>query len=1435
MRQLRLITARVMLAICLYLAINQSFAQVSQTFSTVGTTSFTVPAGISSLRVECWGGGGAGGGCTATPYATGGGGAGGAYSSNNSLSVTACSTYTVIVGTGGVGASARVGGAGGSSSFGNLVTANGGSGGGVNGTGASINGIGADITIGNTYDGGSGGTGTATSSSSGVSGAGGGGAGASGDGGNASSGSAGAAGSGGGGAGAAGKNTTGGGTAGSAPGGGGSGGRNAGTGSVQTGGNGGKGQVKVTYTCPTYSITSVAASAICTGNTNTITLTGTSATLPSGTYTVTYNLSSPNTTSGATATMTVNENGIGTFATAAAITNPGTNTITITNIKSGSGTGCSSAITGRTATFTSSTQPTPIAEFTQGALDTVSNIAVCGTIGGGGQNDMDIESGSPSGSLIQWQISTDGGITWSNAPGPTATATQYVLNPIYCTFESVAGTYYFRVIVTNGSCVGISNRIRLTVTGTSNLTGGVVGANQNFCNSGDPATLTQTTAPTGGSGSYTYQWQSSTDSINFSVISGATSSSYNPPVVNQTTYYRRITVSGGCRAYSNTVSVLITTSVPLSPSDISGYATVCAESSGFNYSISEISGVSSYTWSVPTGWSISSGAGTTGITVTSGVVGQSGNISVYASNVCGAGLSSVLAVSTTAGSANSVISGDTTICGGASASIQVQITGGASPYELVYTNGVTNSSISNYQSGDAISVTPDSTTTFTIVSVASVGGCTGSSNQGSALVTIATPGTWLGLVDNDWSNPSNWCGGVPDQSTNVVVPSDRPNTPIVINEDATVNDILISNGTQVIVTNHTLVVKGQIVATGKLDITNGTIELAGSSAQSISGSMFIDHKIKNLRISNPSGVQFSGTGDTVILTGILDYGSSNCTLYTNGNLTLNSSITGTASVADMTSRGLFSGNRIVGNVNYEKYIPLQSKAWRMLAAPAIGQTIKAAWQGGNNALSNALNPGYGTIITSNLAGATGALGFDIYTPAGATLKVYNSATDGWDGVSSTHNLMNNPKGYMIFIRGDRSVTAYNQNPTPTIMRMTGTLYTPIDNPPPIITVNADKYESIGNPYACAIDFASIGKSGGVQDVFYLWDPGLTLGQYSAYGLGGYQTIVGNGFGYDVIPGGGSYGNEYKGIPSGQAFFVHTSGTTGQVQFNEICKTTDTAQVMRQNNENNVVSNKSLKMRLAVMSNGSPILLDGTVANFNNNYSNLVDFNDILKIGSNASENMGLLRNNKRLVAERRSDIINNDTLFLNILALKRVTYQLELMPYGFGENEVNAWLVDKYLNTSVPISMDSAQKIFFTVDNNALSAATDRFYIKFQPVVTGVMVVAPAPKVKNNAVQGKKTVGLTSIAQIEKGQITFGPNPLKGNNLNIIFNGVKPGKYQLMIYNGQGQLVVKKEMMLLEGTSRNALNLPEGLAAGQYQLAIEQAGNCLWSESLQVN
>jgi len=84
----------------------------------------------------------------------------------------------------------------------------------------------------------------------------------------------------------------------------------------------------------------------------------------------------------------------------------------------------------------------------------------------------------------------------------------------------------------------------------------------------------------------------------------------------------------------------------------------------------------------------------------------------------------------------SVMSATQPICAGESANLQVAITGGRSPYQLVYTNGSTPVTINNYTSGTNIPVSPTGNTTYTVVSVTDADGILSTGNTGSAVITV---------------------------------------------------------------------------------------------------------------------------------------------------------------------------------------------------------------------------------------------------------------------------------------------------------------------------------------------------------------------------------------------------------------------------------------------------------------------------------------------------------------------------------------------------------------------------------------------------------------------------------------------------------------------------------------------------------------------------
>ncbi|MCX6276531.1 MAG: hypothetical protein NT004_00360, partial [Bacteroidetes bacterium] len=119
-------------------------------------------------------------------------------------------------------------------------------------------------------------------------------------------------------------------------------------------------------------------------------------------------------------------------------------------------------------------------------------------------------------------------------------------------------TTYYRQKQTSASGCGMLTTNVVTITVYPNFTVGSAAASQSICYNTTPAQLTGT-APTGGNTPYTYQWQNSTNNVDFTDISEATSTNYQPGTLNQTTYYRqKQTSANGCGTLTtNAVTITV--------------------------------------------------------------------------------------------------------------------------------------------------------------------------------------------------------------------------------------------------------------------------------------------------------------------------------------------------------------------------------------------------------------------------------------------------------------------------------------------------------------------------------------------------------------------------------------------------------------------------------------------------------------------------------------------------------------------------------------------------------------------------------------------------------------------------------------------------------------------------------------------------------------
>jgi hypothetical protein len=255
-----------------------------------------------------------------------------------------------------------------------------------------------------------------------------------------------------------------------------------------------------------------------------------------------------------------------------------------------------------------------------------------------------------------------------------------------------------------------------------------------------PGTISGATAVNAGGGTQTYSitavsgatsytwilpsgWTGSSTSTSISATPGSSASSGNISV----------TANNSCGSSTARSLAVTINSAPAQPGAISGTTSICAGSGVQTYSITAVSGATSYTWSLPSGWSGSSAS--TSISATPGSSAQSGNISVTANNSSGSSAARTLAITV-----NSVpnqpgtISGTTAVnAGGGTQTYSITAVSGATSYTWTLPSGWSGSSTST-----SISATPGSSAQSGNISVTANNSC-GSSTARTYVVTVSAP------------------------------------------------------------------------------------------------------------------------------------------------------------------------------------------------------------------------------------------------------------------------------------------------------------------------------------------------------------------------------------------------------------------------------------------------------------------------------------------------------------------------------------------------------------------------------------------------------------------------------------------------------------------------------------------------------------------------
>ena len=435
----------------------------------------------------------------------------------------------------------------------------------------------------------------------------------------------------------------------------------------------------------------------------------------------------------------------------------------------------------------------------------------------------------------------------------------------------------------------------------------------------------------------------------------------------------------------------------------------------------------------------------------------------------------------------------------------------------------------------------------------------------------------------------------------------------------------------------------------------------------------------------------------------------------NSDLTLTSTATNTAKVAPVPGGAsvLYSGT---GRFNVERYYPAR-RSWRLVTSPlSTTGTIYDTWQVSGADFST--KPNLGTYITgpNPMNGVDPSILNNVSMKMGSSLiPVTNTNGTYLSGSSGSGDNI----GYLLFVRGDRRPANFNiANSNYTTLSSRGKLQIGTQNFLASSTVGS--FTLIGNPYASPLSYGAAVRTNLANRV-WVWDP------YLNSSVGGYIVVEIDNLGVitNLIPGGpttpgnlATIGQPFV-VQSSQAFWVQTSSSGASVLFNEESKSiVYNATAFKQITK----PVKSFRTNLYLVDpTDTLVLADGNLAQFDAEFSNDVNLDDVLKFG-NINEMLAFQRNGKALSVERRKEIMENDTLFFKLTKTEQRNYQFQFVPLNM-DNSLIGFLEDNYKHTRTAVSLTSTNTFNFSINGNDSSQAPDRFKIVFSAAIS----VGPLP------------------------------------------------------------------------------------------------------------
>lgn len=573
---------------------------------------------------------------------------------------------------------------------------------------------------------------------------------------------------------------------------------------------------------------------------------------------------------------------------------------------------------------------------------------------------------------------------------------------------------------------------------------------------------------------------------------------------------------------------------------------------------------------------------------------------------------------------------------------------------------------------------------------------------------------------------------------------------------------------------------------GTLTLNNAILHLGSDSPRAGENHDLVfgnNDTFKFVELGKTSGT-YSVTGGLLNITNT--FTSNSGTLEADNKVILKSSSVLNTAIVPESSVGTINGIRI------ERFIPAK-RAWRFMASSvSTDDFIFENWQ---QAGLNSGDIGYRNHIGTHITGGTIANGFDQSGTNNPSMYTFDVANQQWNAVLNTKTkALENSEAYLTLIRGDRSTNLMTNdtNETETTLEQVGSLHIGSKDQS-FSTPSGGSFVATANPYQAPVDMNQvIGASNTFfKNQIWIWvQTDFTTGQYVI--IDDLANPTPNVTGSNVT----------QNLQPGQSGFIQTndaiSGTV-TLTYNEARKVGQDSLTETFSEHNKSSSNLDGFLRIGLYNiNSIPftdVAYDGVIVRFDDQYNNLIDDFDGMKLFNN-EENLAVsldatyLSVNNRKLPDTLDEVID---LSLFNLDDSQYVFSIELGGLTTLSNGILLW--DRYLNTYTTLT--DQDLIYFDIDVSIPESFTEnRFALVFENQTLGV----------------EDQIFST---------ISIYPNPVVNERLTIQFSELFIGiKTEIEIFSLDGKLIRKQIFENIE----DKIHLYDlDFATGIYMLKVKQA------------